>query len=191
MPHMAATGDTAPEKPLPPPAVAVTAPHFSQVTASDSSRTTRVLWLALVLLALILILQVILADRERLAADPGWRPLVLTLCKTFGCSVPDWHQPEAFTMLDRNVRPAPGLPGVLDVTATFRNDARWAQAWPTVLLKLSDVDGHIIGARAIGPDDYLPESSERTLLAPGQSARIAVRAHEPDAGAASFRFEFR
>ncbi len=186
------TADAMTGEPVPTPAMAAS-PSFNRTAheeAGASSRASRWPWLALVLLILVLALQIALADRNRLAADPDWRPVVLALCKAFGCSVPDWHEPKAFTMLDRNVRPAPGMPGTLDVTAIFRNDARWPQAWPTVLLKLSDADGRIIGARAIAPRDYLADPTESTTLAPGQSTRIAIRVHEPDAGAVSFAFEF-
>ena len=44
--------------------------------------------------------------------------------------VPTWREPAAFTMLSRDVRPIIGNPGTLQAQATFRNEARWAQAWP-------------------------------------------------------------
>ena len=174
----------------PAPAIATTSPGFIH-DAQPSSRATPWLWFALVLLTLILLLQITLADRKRLAADPDWRPVVIALCNVLGCSVPAWQEPKAFTMLDRNVRPNAQSPGTLDVTATFRNDARWAQAWPTVLVKLSDADGRTIGARAITPADYLADPAPSTELVPGQSARMAVQVHEPDGGAVAFTFEFR
>lgn len=182
--------DVAAHQPAPRAPTTATSPSFTRATASPSSRTTRWVWLALVFLALTLALQIILADRHRLATDPGWRPVILTLCGVFGCSMPDWHEPKAFTMLDRNVRPAANTPGVLDVTATFRNDARWKQAWPSLLLTLSDADGRAVGARLITPGDYLADPTESTGLVPGQSARVAIRVQEPDAGAVSFTFEF-
>ena len=174
----------------PAPAISTPAPGFIQ-DAKPSSRATPWLWFALVLLTLILLLQIALADRNRLAADPDWRPVVIALCNVLGCSVPAWQEPKAFTMLDRNVRPNAQSPGTLDVTATFRNDARWAQAWPTLLVKLSDADGRTIGARAITPADYLADPAPSTELVPGQSARMAVQVHEPDGGAVAFTFEFR
>lgn len=174
----------------PAPTIAAASPGFIH-DAQPSSRTTPWLWFALVLLTLILLLQIALADRNRLAADPDWRPAVVALCNVLGCSVPAWQEPKAFTMLDRNVRPNAQSPGTLDVTATFRNDARWAQAWPTVLVKLSDADGRTIGARAITPADYLADPAPSTELVPEQSARMAVQVHEPDGGAVAFTFEFR
>ena len=79
------------------------------------------------LLALILLLQSLLADRDHLAADARWRPLMTLLCDALPCTLPPWREPAAFTLLERDVRPDPKRPGVLHVSAGFRNDARWAQ----------------------------------------------------------------
>lgn len=149
-------------------------------------------WPVLVALALLLVVQVLLADRQRLAADPTWRPLLSSLCGALRCSLPPWHQPSAFTMLDRDVRPATDASGVLQIQASFRNDARWAQAWPHLELSLSDADGRVIGSRVFAPGDYLgADAVVGDTLAPGQSARIAFRVREPAAGTAAFNFEFR
>ena len=85
---------------------------------------------AVVGLSLLLGLQVLLADRARLAGQAGWRPLLSTLCAGLGCSLPPWREPAAFALLQRDVRQHPSVPGALRVSATFRNDARWPQPWP-------------------------------------------------------------
>lgn len=148
-------------------------------------------WIALIALSLLLAIQTMLADRARLAADAGWRPLVAHLCGVFRCSIPVWRQPEAFTMLSRDVRPVGGSPGTLQAQATFRNDARWAQAWPIVLLTLKDADGRTLGARALTPSEYLDAGQAQGEIAPGQSAQIAVRIREPSANVVAFSFDFR
>ena len=153
-------------------------------------RTARWQWVALALLALTLALQVLLADRARLAADAQWRPLLTSLCGAFGCSLPTWHEPDAFTMLSRDVRPVQGATGALLVHATFRNDARWAQAWPVMKLSLSDADGRIVGARAFVPSEYLDAATTQTVLAPGQSAQIMLQVREPEASVVAFSFDF-
>ncbi len=85
-----------------------------------------------------------------------------------------------------------GTSGVLEIEATFRNDARWDQAWPYLQLSLSDADGKIIGSSTFTPTEYLghpPRPNER--LTPGQSAHIVFRVHEREASTAAFTFEFR
>jgi hypothetical protein len=171
------------------------APSFVRGTpAAPVSASTRGRWLVpatISMLALMLLLQVALADRTQLAADPRWRPLVSTLCNVLRCTVPAWHEPSAFTLLDRDVRPDPRVPGVLHVTASFRNDARWPQRWPMLLLTLSDVDGRIAGARLFAPREYLDAAATQNGLASGQSVSIAMDVIEPAPGIVAFTFDFR
>lgn len=150
-------------------------------------------WLpaAIIALALLLGLQWLLADRARLAADPGWRPLVAGACSVLRCSLPPWREPTAFTLLERDVRPHPGTPDALRIVASFRNDAAWAQPWPEVVLTLSDVDGRPLGARAFLPAEYLGGEPPAALLESGEGAVIRMDVLEPAPGAVGFSFDFR
>ena len=98
------------------------------------------------LLGALLLLQVAIADRATLAANASTRPLISKLCGMLQCTLPPWHEPAAFSMLSRDIRPLSAEPGVLQVQASFRNDARWVQAWPALRLSLSDADGRVIAA---------------------------------------------
>ncbi len=141
------------------------------------------------MLALLLALQLLLAQRDALAADPRWRPLVDTTCGAVGCTVQPWREPTAFTMLDRSVQPKAGTRGVLSAQATFRNDAQWPQPWPTLVLSLSGVDGQTLGTRAFEPHEYA--GGPVTALAPGQSARVQLDIVEPAPNVVAFSFDFR
>lgn len=171
------------------------APSFlrrAPANPAAARRTPRWQWLLLAALALLLAIQVVLADRATLAAHAGWRPVVAGLCTVLRCSLPAWHQPEAYTMLQRDVRPLPGRQGVLQVQASFRNDARWAQAWPALSLSLSDADGRVIGRRLLQPRDYLGAAHDPAQrLEPGQSAQVAFLLREPSAATVAYTFEFR
>ncbi|MFC0679870.1 DUF3426 domain-containing protein [Lysobacter korlensis] len=147
------------------------------------------LYLASAALALVLALQLVLAQRDVLAAQPQWRPTVEALCGALGCNVPAWREPSAFTMLDRNVQPKPGAPGVLTARASFRNDARWPQPWPTLMLTLSDVDGAPLGTRAFAPHEYAGGTTG--VLEPGQAASVQLDVLEPGPGVVAFAFDFR
>lgn len=175
-----------------PAAVAAPSPSFTRRTVEPAASPRSALWqwIALGLLLLALPLQLLLADRARLAADAGWRPLLASLCGALRCELPPWREPQAFTMIERDVRPIPGSPGELLVRATFRNDARWAQPWPRLQLSLADADGRTVGARGFEPREYLGRAPTASLGS-GQSAQIAFRIREPAAPAAAFQFEFR
>ncbi|TZF89289.1 DUF3426 domain-containing protein, partial [Cognatilysobacter lacus] len=95
----------------------------------------------------------------------------------------------AFAMTARGVRPDPTRRGVLHVTATVRNDARWPQAPPVVVISLSDVDGRVVGARAVTPADYGHRTA--VAIAPGDSVDIAFDVREPAGGVESFDFQLQ
>ena len=147
-------------------------------------------WLIVAALGLLLVLQMLLAQREELAANARWRPLISGLCNALQCEVPAWREPAAFTMLQRSVQPKPGATGVLRVSASFRNDARWPQPWPTVLLTLSDMDGRQVGLRAFNPDEYR-NGSGTDRIAPGESATIQLDVVEPARQVVAFTFDFK
>ncbi|MEB1528980.1 DUF3426 domain-containing protein [Xanthomonas sp. WHRI 7945] len=154
-------------------------------------RAARWQWIALAGLGLLLALQILIADRQRLGADARWRPWVAGVCQALRCSLPPWREPSAFTMLSREVRPLPGRAGTLQIQATFRNDARWAQAWPLLQLSLADADGRTIGSRVLRPEEYLGRTRpDAATLAPGQSAQVAFQVREPAAETAAFSFDF-
>ncbi|MEN4938566.1 DUF3426 domain-containing protein [Stenotrophomonas sp.] len=173
-----------------PPADAITTPSFLRLPGARL-RTPRWQWGMVAGLAAVLLVQIAVADRARLAADAGTRPWIAGLCGVLRCSLPAWREPAAFSMLSRDVRPVPGQAGALQVQASIRNDARWAQAWPSLRLSLSDADGRVIGTNVFAPADYLDRATDpAATLEPGQSAQIAFRVREPAASTVAFTFEF-
>ncbi len=167
-------------------------PNFRQ-SGKPVPRRWRTLWpwLAVMLLALLLTVQILVADRARLAADASWRPVIVELCARLRCDVPAWHQPGAFHVTSRDVRPHPGAAGVLLISATFRNDAPFAQAWPQLQLTLSNLDGEALGLRRFAPREYLGGEPETAQLDPGQSAAIKLAVVDPGKRAVSFAIELR
>lgn len=94
-------------------------------------------------------------------------------------------------MLSRDVRPHPRAPGTLQIDASFRNDARWAQAWPRLVVSLSDVEGRVVGTRAFSAREYLGAAPTQNTLASGQTAAIHLDVVEPAPGIVAFSFDFR
>lgn len=167
-------------------------PEFVQPDKHPKPRGgARWLWLAVPALALGLFLQIALADRARLAADPTWRPRIIALCDFLRCKVPPWHEPAALHIISREIRPHPSAPGVLLVTATFRNDAAFAQAWPQLQLSLTNLDGDSFGLRRFSPREYLGSDPATPLIGAGQSATITLEIVDPGRRAVAFGFEFR
>jgi hypothetical protein len=147
-------------------------------------------WLLAAALAALLVLQVLVADRARLAADAQWRPRLEALCGVLGCTLPPWREPGALRVTSREMRPHPSVPGALLVTASFANDARFPQAWPQLELSLTDLDGQALGLRRFTPAEYLGSAPRSDLIAPGQSAIVTLEIADPGMRALAYRIEF-
>ena len=167
------------------------APSFARRHAPAPVRATTHWrgWLLVAALGLLLLAQLLFAQRAELAADARWRPLVAGACALVRCEIPAWREPAAFTMLQRSVQPKAGTRGVLRVSASFRNDARWEQPWPTVVLTLSDMDGRQVGRRAFAPAEYR-DGRDDGGIAPGQSATLQLDVVEPARQVVAFTFDF-
>ena len=148
-------------------------------------------WLLVAGLALLLMAQSIVSERDQLAADAAWRPWLVRACAHLGCSLPIWHDPSAMHILTRDVRPHPSVSDALMISTSFRNEAQWPQHWPNLLLTLADLDGQTIASREFKPSDYLGlGASERTIEA-GQTASITLEVRDPGKQAVAFEFDFR
>lgn len=187
-----ATVAVAPTPPAPGKRGSRAMPSFARVAAA-ANKGPRERWIVAVAIALavLLILQLLLADRARLSADARWRPTLHVLCAALFCELPPWREPTAFTLLQRDVRQHPSTPGALRVSATFRNDARWPQPWPRLRLTLSDANGRPAGARDFRAEDYLGGPASQPELASGESATVAMDILEPAAQIVGYDFGFR
>ena len=165
-------------------------PVFTRPPSPRARPRLRWSWLALPLLLLALLLQVAVADRARLAGDREWRPRIAALCGLLGCDLPPWREPAALHVTSRDLRPHPTLPGVLVVSATFRNDAPYAQPWPQLQLSLQNLDGESLGLRRFAPREYLGTTPPAGGIGAGQSASIRLEILDPGKRAVAFGFEF-
>ena len=166
-------------------------PKFVAKRATIAPRRTPVgWWLGSLALALSLGAQMVLAQRAELASDPTWRPWLLRVCDALRCDLPAWRDVAALKLQARDVRPHPSVPNALMISATFRNDAPWPQAWPTLQIALSDLDGRPIALRRFRVEEYLGSTPREATLAPGQSASATLEVQDPGKNAVAFAFEF-
>lgn len=186
---------TAEEVPSTPPPPIVPAPSFAKhrmrIPVAAVRRGQRWRWAAVVALAALLVVQVALADRERFAADARTRPWLERLCGALACELPPWREPAAMQLMARDVRPHPSVSDALIISASFRNEARWAQPWPELNLTLSDINGQAIAQRQFAPDEYLGLGARELIIKPGQTASVTLEVTDPGKQAVAFEFEFR
>jgi len=149
-------------------------------------------WLfASLLLAISLTAQVAWAERGRWIDGAHARAWLEPICERLGCRLPLRHDANTLALLSRDIRPHPSVPGALIISATLRNDAAFAQPYPTVEVVLSDLDEKRIAMRRFQPREYLadPRAIARGLDA-GASTSLVFEVADPGQDAVAFEFKF-
>ncbi len=142
-------------------------------------------------LLLCLLAQIGYAERTTLLDDARARLALDRLCETFGCHLPLRHEPAKLELLSRDIRPHPSVANALIISATLRNDAAFAQAFPAVEISLSDLDENRIAMRRFVPQEYLGDArSIAAGLAPGATAALVFEVADPGKNAVAFEFKF-
>ena len=142
-------------------------------------------------LSLSLLAQIGYAERAILLDDARLRPALDGVCASLGCRLPLRHDPAKLELLSRDIRPHPSVPNALIVSATLRNDADFAQAFPDVEITLSDLDENRIAMRRFRPQEYIADSrSIASGLAPGATAALVFEVADPGKNAVAFEFKF-
>ena len=142
-------------------------------------------------LLLALGVQVGWAERAHLIDDSRVRAWLEPACERVHCALPPRHDTSTLELISRDIRPHPSVPGALIISATVRNDADFAQAFPVVEITLSDLDETRIAMRRFQPRDYVTDA--RTIaagLAPGASTALVFEVADPGRNAVAFEFKF-
>jgi predicted Zn finger-like uncharacterized protein len=109
-----------------------------------------------------LIAQLMVAFRVELAVKhPSIRPALEMLCEQANCVIELPSDPERISIEASDLHP--GKKGGLELTATLRNRAQYAQAWPHLELTLTDGADKPIVRKIIMPAQYLPTSSNEAI----------------------------
>ena len=142
-------------------------------------------------LLLCLLAQIGYAERATLLDDARARMVLDRVCEQFGCRLPLRHEPAKLELLSRDIRPHPSVPNALIISATLRNDATFAQAFPAVEISLSDLDENRIAMRRFLPQEYLGDAHAMAAgLAPGATAALVFEVADPGKNAVAFEFKF-
>jgi len=134
--------------------------------------------------------QLLFAQREAFAQDPGLRPVLVQLCNLAGCTLPPRRAVERIELVRRNVYAHPNVDGALIIDATFVNNASFAQPYPVLTVSLGNMRGKPLIRRNFTPREYLPELDPNGRLAPGSRARVTLEVRDPGREARTFELDF-
>lgn len=140
-------------------------------------------------LAILLLLQVIHAERNDIARNPTLGPLVAGAYALAGASVLAPTDLSAYELRQWGAASDPAEAKRLVLRASIVNRASFAQPLPLLRLSLQDRFGATIGMRDITPADYLPGAGGASLLEPGERADALVRIVDPGTEAVGFEMD--
>ncbi|MBS0200067.1 MAG: DUF3426 domain-containing protein [Proteobacteria bacterium] len=165
-------------------------PRFARDAVDEATQSLPVprwAWPLLFVLFVLLLVQILVGDRVALANNPSTRPIAVTACRVLACTIPAWSDTSSLKIVDHRIHAAPDRPGVLVVEASFRNDARWPQAWPLLQLTLSDINGVPVAQGRYAAVQYLAGAHAATIGS-GQTATVQLNVSDPPQKAVSFDF---
>lgn len=125
------------------------------------ARRTSGPWLggiAALLLALALIAQIAWFQRDTLATQfPALRPALEQACARLGCALSLPKQLDQIRIVGSDLNTE--ADGQLHLAVTLGNQARYAIAWPMLVLTLTDQAGKPLARRSFAPSEYLADTN--------------------------------
>lgn len=139
----------------------------------------------------VLCLQLVYFYRTELAiAIPSFRPFLERSCDLLQCEV---QLPKYSTLLSlesSELRVNPNHQGeIVTLLATIRNHAPFQQAWPEILLTLTDLDDQPIASRILLASDYLMDNNLPQFFAPDSEIEIKIYFDNNELKAMGYRLE--
>nr|HQV15746.1 DUF3426 domain-containing protein [Denitromonas sp.] len=141
-------------------------------------------WLMSLLVGVLLaalVAQIALIYRQQLIDIlPATRPFIETLCANVGCDMALPHDATQISIEASDLNRLPDADALFELTATIRNRATNAMAFPHLELTLTDVRDKALVRRVFSPKEWLGAAADDAAGFAGQSDRMARVAFSAD-----------
>lgn len=125
---------------------------------------------AAVLLGLLLLVQVVVHERNRIAAmEPSLHPLLTSMCGVYGCTISPLHQIESVVIDSSSF--AKVRTEMYRLSFTFKNTAPIALATPALELTLTDSQDQPVLRRVLVPSDF---GGHQTTISPEGDLTVSM-----------------
>jgi predicted Zn finger-like uncharacterized protein len=94
---------------------------------------------------------------EIASRQPEWRPWLEAACEQLGCRIPLAQDLDLLRVEWSSLETDPEQPSQARLRVTLSNRSQAEQAWPYLILKLTDAKNAPLAQRAFAPVDYLPK----------------------------------
>jgi predicted Zn finger-like uncharacterized protein len=142
-------------------------------------RQRRALAIACIPLTLLAVFHLALALRNgALETWPSLRPLLMSACRVYGCTVGWPAHSELLTIVGSELASIPGT-DVIELNAAVRSRANFIMALPAIEVTLTDTQNRTVARKVFLPADYLAASGEPSSridegLAPGSDLSVRL-----------------
>ncbi|MGH8283780.1 MAG: DUF3426 domain-containing protein [Gammaproteobacteria bacterium] len=145
--------------------------------------------IGVVLLALLLGIQVVNANRLALSNSPVLGAPLAAIYSVLGHPLKAYPVSGSWRVSNINVTSDPDTPGALSITGALQNSAGYAQSWPLLRVELTDRYGDPLRARDFTAGEYLPVNQAATWLGPGLATHFRIDVVDPGPDAVGFQVQ--
>jgi len=134
--------------------------------------------------------QYLLHNLNTLSQNPQWRSTTETFCAITGCTVPEWRDLQAIQHDNLVVRSHPQQTDALLINVRLINSSAFAQTFPLLELRFSDINGNEIASRRFKPEEYLAgELSGLKKMPVNQAIQIELALVDPGKAAVNYQMQ--
>ena len=126
--------------------------------------------------------------KDTLSSDHKLRPYVQLFCQYTNCKLEPLRSVQSFKLIKRNIYSHPNQKGELIISAVFKNDAPFSQAYPKIRISMSDIQGNLVAQRIFSAGEYLTIPNQQMLK--GSTATLSLNIIDPGHNALTFELEF-
>lgn len=161
---------------------------------APSGHTSSLKWglLGLLLCALLFAQASYFKSNKLAQSYPVLRPFLEQFCALTQCELALQRAPDKVTIISRDVRSHPTIPGALLINITLQNGADFPQSYPRLKLSFFDLNHRQLASRTFLAHEYLPPEIDAQAGFPaGRQLSAALELIDPDKQALNFEFEFK
>lgn len=137
---------------------------------------------ALLMFAALLSQGVFYFRTEIAALAPDTRPYLATACAQLGCEIRLPRRPKQMAIESSDLQAEGGGDNVIVLNAVLRNQAPFAQEFPSLELTLTDERDEAVARRVLAPADYLDGAGEVLARGIGPGADAVLRVYIDTSG---------
>jgi len=122
---------------------------------------------------------------------PESRSILESFCESVGCQYSGPRDNKQIELVSRDVRLHPKEKNALLISAAMINNAYFAQPYPNIHIRLSDISGNVVAERIFNPKTYMGKLSNPFLLMRSKTpVHINFEVVDPGRDAVNFEFTF-